>query len=60
MDRLPMEGLHTMGCSMVPQGGGVAPLASVCCNPLQGVPCTPVITLHMTQGADLHVTLRYR
>ena len=35
-------------------------LASVChTNPLRGVPSTPVSTSCVTQGTDLHVTLRY-
>ena len=35
-------------------------LVSVChSNFLQGVPSTPVTASHMTQGADIHVTLKY-
>ena len=29
-------------------------------NPLQDIPSTPVTAYHMTQGMDLHVTIRYR
>ena len=79
------EGLHTMGCSMVPQGDRLqhcihcpstmqpstrylppwlgyarAPFVNVCrYNPHQGMPSTPVTTFHLTQGSNLHVTLRY-
>jgi len=28
-------------------------------NPLKGIPSTPVTASHVTQGTDLHVTLRY-
>jgi hypothetical protein len=33
----------------------------MCCStPLQGIPSTPVTASHMTQGMDLHITLRHR
>ena len=79
------EGLHTMGCRLVPQGDRLrhcyhypitmqpsarylppwlrytrARFASVCrSNPHQVIPSTPVTAFHVTQGTDLHITLRY-
>jgi hypothetical protein len=41
-------------------GSTRALLASVYCNCLQDIPTTPFTAYYMTQGMDLHVTIRYR